>query len=37
MENVKMYRCLDCQRTVPVADGDSTQCPYCGHLMYPCH
>ena len=33
--DVRMYRCTQCQRTVPVSRGDSTKCPYCGQYMIP--
>lgn len=37
MGNMEMYRCSWCRRTVPVAPGDSHDCPYCGRAMYKCN
>lgn len=37
MDEIRMYRCDDCHRTVPVSRGDSTKCPYCGQYMTPCY
>lgn len=36
MEEVRLYRCPKCDRTVPVRWGDRKDCPYCGGDMYRC-